>query len=305
MAVDTDDTEDQTSDQLDQQDESADHDTDQQQAGDKPAGGTDDTEGSDDETSQASEATDEVVVTIGDEAPPASVEDDNPTDPALVRTLRKEVRERNARIRELEQAQAGQAAAQQQAEAVKKPTLEECDYDEAEYERRFLAYQEQERTAAARRAEQEAEQRAQQEAWEARVAEHQKAKTALKVPDYDDAEDVVKSLFSPTQQGILLHGAENSALLAYAIGKNPAKAKELASITDPVKFAFAVAKLETKVKATPRKAPPPPEKTMRGSAPGSASVDSQLARLEADAERTGDRSKVVAFKRQQMQRQAG
>ena len=46
----------------------------------------------------------------------------------------------------------------------------------------------------------------------------------------------------------------------YALGKNPKKAKELGEITDPVKFAFAVAKLETQLTVTSRKQVPPPEK---------------------------------------------
>ena len=88
-------------------------------------------------------------------------------------------------------------------------------------------------------------------------------------------------------------------IAAVRVTKNPAKAKELSSITDPVKFAFAVAKLEAQLKVTPRKAPPPPERAVRGTAPVSGTVDSTLERLREEAARTGDMSKVMAYRRQQ------
>ena len=97
----------------------------------------------------------------------------------------------------------------------------------------------------------------------------------------------------------MLQGADNPALVIYALGKNPKKAKELAAITDPVKFAFAVAKLESQLKVTNRKAPPPPEKTMRGTGPGSGAVDSTLERLREEAARTGDMTKVIRYKAEQ------
>jgi len=138
----------------------------------------------------------------------------------------------------------------------------------------------------------------QQQEWQAKLQGYGKAKAELKVKDYDDAEGIVQESFNTTQQGVILQGADNPALLVYALGKNPKKAKELASISDPVKFAFAVAKLETQLKVTNRKAAPPPEKTVQGTGRISGSVDSTLDRLRADAEKSGDYSKVFAYKQQ-------
>jgi hypothetical protein len=149
----------------------------------------------------------------------------------------------------------------------------------------------------------EADQREQQKAWQARLDNYGKAKTELKVKDFEDAEDVSKEKLSVTQQGIILQGAENPALVIYALGKNPKKAAELGSITDPVKFSFAVAKLETQLKVSNRKSPPPPEGTVRGTGAVSGAVGNQLERLRAEAEKTGDLSKVMAFKRQQREAQ--
>jgi len=65
-----------------------------------------------------------------------------------------------------------------------------------------------------------------------------------------------------------------------------------------VKFAFAVAKLETNLKVTTRKASSRPEKKISGTARPSGSVDNTLERLRTDAEKTGDYSKVFQYKRQ-------
>jgi hypothetical protein len=52
------------------------------------------------------------------------------------------------------------------------------------------------------------------------------------------------------------------------------------------------------LKVTNRKAAPPPEKTVQGTGRVTGSVDSTLDRLRADAEKSGDYSKVFAYKQQ-------
>lgn len=268
-----------------------------------------------DETSQAAQQAEgqveqqqaedegEVVITIGDEAPPAVSDDEieGKPAPAWVKELRKEARELKKRNRELEQAAtAREAAAAPAAPAVgEKPTLESCDYDAEAYAEKVLAWNDAKRkaddVAAAARKEQEAA----QAEWNTRLTAYQTAKASLKVEDFDGAEDLVRQTMSQTQIGVLLNGANKPELLVYAIGRNPAKAKELASIKDPIKFAWAVAQLETQLKVQPRKTPPAPEREVRGTAGGAVGIDNTLARLEAEADRTGDRSKVIAYKRDQ------
>jgi hypothetical protein len=96
----------------------------------------------------------------------------------------------------------------------------------------------------------------------------------------------------------VLQGADNPALVIYALGKNPKKAAELAKIEDPVKFAFAVAKLEKELKVTNRKAAPAPERMVSSTGRVSGAVDSTLERLRAEAEKTGNYTKVLQYKRQ-------
>ena len=114
--------------------------------------------------------------------------------------------------------------------------------------------------------------------------------------DFEDAEETILELFDVTQQGIIVQGAENAAEVVYKLGKNSEQAERLSKIKDPVKFAFAVAKLEND-KVKNRKAPPPPEKTVVSSGPKSGVVDSELERLREEAARTGNYTKVTQYKR--------
>lgn len=238
--------------------------------------------------------TDEVVITIGDEAP-AEEEDETQAKP-WVRELRKSHREQARRIRELEQQVSTATPAAQVAAVGDEPTFEGCEYDADKFKRELNAWNSRKVAADAEVAKKQSAADAEKKAWTARLDNHSKLKSALKVKDYDEAQAAVETALSVTQRGLIVHGAENSAQLEYALGKNPKTLKELAAITDPVLFAFAVAKLETKLKVTPRKAAPLPERDVRGNAAPSGVVDGQLERLRTEAAKTGDLSKVVAYK---------
>jgi hypothetical protein len=256
---------------------------------------------------QADDA-DEVVVMLGDEPLPASNDDEIEGKPApqWVKDLRKQARELARENRELKQAQhTGQQQAAPAAQAVgEKPTLEGCDFDAEVYAEKLLAWTDAKRKADEQAAAARQEQEAGQAEWNKRLTSYNTAKAALRVDDFDGAEHVVREAMSQTQQGVILQGADKPELVIYALGRNPAKAKELAAIKDPVKFAFAVAKLETQLKVAPRKdAPPAPERQVRGSA-GATSIDSTEARLEAEADKTGDRSKLIAYRREKRRQKA-
>lgn len=248
------------------------------------------------EASAATTADDgDVVVTIGDEPPPA--EDEAPA-PEWVRELRKNHRELVRENRELKAKLSTPTTETNPADPGKKPTLEDHDYDAEQFETALTAWHERKRAAEAAETQRKAEEDAQQQAWQARLQTYAQAKTTLKAKDFDDAEAVVQDHLSVMQQGIVVKGAENPALVIYALGKNPNRAKALAAITDPVEFAFAVAKLETKLKITTKKAPPPPERAVTGTGRVAAGgADATLERLREEASRTGDMTKVIAYRR--------
>ncbi|MES2320189.1 MAG: hypothetical protein V4631_22150 [Pseudomonadota bacterium] len=241
----------------------------------------------------------EVVVTVGEETPPQEEEDHQPA-PVWVKELRKADKEKARKIRELEAQLAQKQVTTETAAPAKltRPTLADCNYDEAEFETKLIDYNAQQQSAQAEQKKAEDARKAADAAWQASVQNYEAKKGALKVPDYEDREVVAKETLSITQQGIILTGAKNSAVVMYALGKNPEKLKEFAAITDPVKFCFAIAQWEPELKVTPRKAPPPPERQVRGSAPVPSGGDATLKRLREEAVKSGDLSKVVAYKRQ-------
>ena len=239
---------------------------------------------------------DEVIVSIGEEAPPP---EEQTHAPEWVRELRKTNRELQRQNRELQGKL--QSTAQTETKPVmlgKKPSLEDHDYDAEKFEEALTTWFERKRQADDVNARQEAEVMNQQKAWQSKLDGYGKAKAELRVKDFEDAEAVAQELFSVTQQGVVLQGADNPALVIYALGKNPKKAKELSDIKDPVKFAFAVAKLEKELKVTNRRAAPPPERIVSGTGRVSGAVDSTLERLREEAARTGNMTKVIQYKQQ-------
>jgi hypothetical protein len=237
----------------------------------------------------------EVVVSIGEEAPPP---EEHTQAPEWVRELRKTNRELQRQNREL---QGKLQAAPSETKPVvigNKPKLEDHDYDADKYEEALTSWFDRKRQADDVNARQEAEVVNQQKAWQSRLDGYGKAKAELRVKDFEDAEEAFQQVSSITQQGVVLQGADNPALVIYALGKNPKKAKELCDIKDPVKFAFAVAKLEKELKVTNRKQAPAPERVVTGTGRSSGAVDSTLERLREEAARTGNMTKVIAYKRQ-------
>jgi len=239
---------------------------------------------------------DEVVVSIGEEAPPTEEE---VRAPEWVRELRKTNREKERRIRELEAKLTATTTENKPVVTMgPKPKLEDHDYDADRYEQALDAWHERKRQHDLEIETVKKSELQQHQAWQAKLDSYGKAKAELKVRDYEDAEETVQQLLNVTQQGVVLQGADNPALVIYALGKNPKKAKEIAEITDPVKFAFAVAKLEKELKVTNRRAAPAPERIVSGTGRSSGAVDSTLDRLREEAARTGNMTKVIQYKAQ-------
>ena len=240
----------------------------------------------------------EVVVTFGDEAPPPEPEPTPDSNP--LKLQRERIKELERQKRELEDKLRAKDAPIPETPLGPKPKLEDYDYDADKFELAYDDWVGRKRQADEKAAQVQAEARAKEEAWQAKLTDYGQAKAKLKVPDYEEAEERIQQLFNVTQQGVMIAGADNPALLVYALGKHPAKAKELAAIKDPVKFAFAVAKLETQMKTTsrPRAAPPAPDTPIKSTAPSRSAVNATLERLDQEALLTGNRTKVAAYMRQ-------
>ena len=230
--------------------------------------------------------------------------------PSWVKKVREENREKSRKIRELEERLQKQESPQQKSEVVlgKKPAMEDddIDWDAEKFEAALESWHERKRQIDDQQRQVEVTQKQQQEAWQKQLDSYAAAKGALKFKDFDDAEENTRAALDVTQQGIIIQGADNSALVIYALGKNPKRAAELAAIKDPIKFAFAIARLEGKLGTQSKKPTTTPEKTVTGNGRiASNSSDSTLDRLREEAAKTGDMSKVLAYKRDQKRKARG
>jgi hypothetical protein len=236
----------------------------------------------------------ERVVTIGDE------QIDEPETPGWVKKVRKVNRKLESENKRLKRELELRSTASQAPPPVlpgEKPTLKSVGYDDKKYEIALAEYFERKRRADQYEAEKAKQIQGQQQRWQERQQRYVTQKSTHGFKDYSDAEELVTNTLNITQQGIIVQGAEDSALLVYALGKNPKKLEEFAKIDDPVDFAFRIAKLESQLKVT--KKAPDPERRVVGAKTGglSGSEDKVLERLRDEAQRTGDYTKVAQYKR--------
>ncbi len=250
----------------------------------------------------------EFDIVVGDEKPEAQEEDDFHGKPApkWVKELRREKKESDRRIKELE-AKLNEQNKPETIELGEKPKLEDFGYDEdnPEYIEALEKWVDRKFQLKEQERKKQEEQEKAAKVWQDKLNSYEARKAAIKpkVRDFDEAEELARDALSQTQQGILIHAAEKPELLIYHLGKNPQKAKELAAITDPIQFAFAAAKIDAQIKMTARKPSTSPERKPSGSAPLSGAVNAKLESLRAEAERTGDYTKVNEYKRKLKQNQ--
>lgn len=250
--------------------------------------------------SESGEGQEEEVYTFADSPPQ---EEEEVKDNHVLSDLRKAHREAvkrakqaEARARELE---AAQAPVEQKPKLEPKPTLESCDYDPEVYESKLSEWFETKKKVEAEEASERAKHEEKQREWEAKRKSYDEAKKRFPLDDFEDAEFQVRETLNEVQQGILLHVAEKPERLVYALGKSPAKAKELASIQDPLKLAVAIHKFEGSLVSN-KKTAPPPERTVRsggGASPGESarSYDEAIQRI---MERGGNIDELRRFRQQ-------
>lgn len=233
------------------------------------------------EQQQEEEAEDEIG--FGDEE-----EDDSAPD--LPKRLRNEIK---ARDRELALTKKRLAELEKPAATIdvgERPTREQFDWDDDAYDKAIDDWNER-RLRAQQQAEQPNDIQADA------MKDVQRFTSAIATLPYADAEDVVASAMealTPDQQYVFARAAKDGDKLVYALGKNPGRLKALLDIKDPVKFIAEVARMETQM--TTRK-PVAPEQVRSGDARPAVSGDKETARLQKQAEASGDYSALLAHKR--------
>lgn len=236
----------------------------------------------------------EVVITVGDE----ETEPEDIKAPGWVKDVRLQNRELKRKLRELESVQKTH-----KSDSVDDPGPEpnlsdpDIDYDSEIYSNKFKNWHNKTQLKEKAVKEKADTDKKSQDDWNSILSNYGKKKNNLKVKDFEDSEALVQEILSETQIGIILDGADDPAKVVYAIGKDSKRAKTLAAITSPVKFAVAMAKLENSLKITKRKPAPPPSSLPNGSAIGGKNIDKKLDKLYLDAAKSGDMSKVRSYKK--------
>ena len=204
----------------------------------------------------------------------------------------KKVREENRELkRQLKQREAQQMPQQVLRE---EPTLDDHDYDDEAFKQDYAQWLQEKQQIDAQV---QAERQKYQQYYERYKADVDAIKA--KAPDYDEGELSVVDVLSEQKQGLLQMLVDNPAKVVYALGKNsPAQLDRLSKLDD-IQFAKQIVLMEmqmsSKTKSRNQNKPKPKTHELEGAAGG---ADTRLAKLEAEADRTGDRSKVAAYKKQ-------
>ena len=252
------------------------------------------------EEEEAEEVEEVEVVSFGGEEP--ETEEEQPA-PSWVRDLRKAHKTTQKENRDLRRQLEGlEKPKPEAAELRTKPTLEQFDYDAEEFESSLESWFDEKREHEDTKKQAQVAQNQQADAWQEKINSYETGKTKLRVKDYAEAEEEVLGILSKSQQSVIVQYAKNPALVVYALGKNPEKMKPLADEKDLVRLALTIAELEKDLKMVKKstKTAPSPERRVTGSAAGGA-TDSSLETLRAEAAKTGNYSKVTAYKQRKKQ----
>ncbi|MES2904016.1 MAG: hypothetical protein V4696_07510 [Pseudomonadota bacterium] len=209
---------------------------------------------------------------------------------AVLRALRASNREKERRIAELER-----QTKPKPVDPGPRPTLEAFDYDEGKFNDAIDTWHETRRAAteAAKPEDTGVEQH-----WTESVAAFQTARTALTASN-PRAEDIILDVdraFTPAQTACLIQAfGDKAPAMMVRIGSDPDKMEALADITNPIRFTAEVVRMEN---AAVRQRPALDE-PVRGKAVVNRSNDAQLAKLEKEAARTGDRTALIRYRKSQ------
>lgn len=245
----------------------------------------------------------EVEVQIAGETPAEETQQETP----VIRQLRNRLRDAERRARAAEE----QSRPQSQGLPVlgREPGLfdDGIDGDEEKFRAAVRSHFETKAKIDRAKEEQEAANRRNAEEWQQTLTTFDTEKTTLakRVPNFSDLEANVTDAMSPPQLAVLLRVGRKRAELVAALGANPSALKRVSAITDPLLLAAELREIETKMTLAPKKATPAPETIVRGKS-GAVQLDAnkRLAELEAEADRTGDRTAIRKFLAEQKQRQA-
>jgi len=240
------------------------------------------------------EGEEEAEISFGDEP---EEEDDTPD---LPKHLRSQIKERDRKLilaeRELEELRKKTAPAP--VVVGPRPRIEAYNYDDEDpdYLEAVEAHEAAIAAAAVQKQTADADDGLVEEA-QLDVAKFQQSVAAL---TYPDAQAIVKSVgeaMPAAMQYAVAATANDPATFIYALGKHPAKLQELLGIKNSTKQIAAIVRMEASLKVGQGRKPPEPDRPSKGNASAATKTDKELARLEKEADRTGDRTELIKYRK--------
>ena len=219
--------------------------------------------------------------------------DDEPEEePHLAKKLRAEVRERNKRIKELEA-----RLAPKPVDIGKKPDLwEDCEGDPDKFEADLLAWTERKRQAEQAERSQTEQQTTQQQAFEKKNIAYRANAAKMGMRDIEKYEQSVIDSLGADYLGAIVRYADDPAKVVAGLGRNSHILDKIADESDPVIRLKLMFQLEKQMVIKRKGAADPEAGTILKGTANVSGGDKALEKLEKDAERTGDRSKLIAYK---------
>jgi hypothetical protein len=220
----------------------------------------------------------------------------------LVNTLRKNSRQKDKYIKklklELEQLKKQSPKPIQSIPEPVLPRLSDYDYDDDNYQHAVNKYADDLVKYKAVQAQIESKKLSEQQFIANLQQVYIKQKSTLNFHNFDNYENVVTSNLDIEKQNIILK-TDKPAFVVMTLAKNPDLLSELSYLNNE-DFAYKIAKIEQNIQVnTVKKPKTKPEQLIGNAKAGMSNDKTTLEALEKEAEKTGDRSKVRAFKKQQ------
>lgn len=233
-------------------------------------------------------------------------EDDGDDGEDLPKRLRARINDQGHVIATLSRklAETSETARPAPVEVGERPTLEGCDYDEDKLRTETDAWID--RKLAAASAERAAPSTAEEEARQ----DVERYQASISKLTYADAAEMVakaREALTPAQEFMISQASNDAGKLLHALGRHPQKLAELVGIKNPAKFIVRVATLEANMKSSSssRRQAPQPERIPRGNAAArTGGADKEEARLEKEAQKSGDRTALIAYRRKKAEKAA-
>jgi len=231
-----------------------------------------------------------------DEETVVSFDDDEAGDEPGNSTIR-QLRDRNKELAK-ENADLRRSAPQPpQIELGPKPAMTDFDFDEEKFEAALTGWHERKRQIEQRDREAKEIADAAEREWQRDMANFNTRRDALSLPDYDEAAEHVGSTLALPQQAVIIKVARDAPAFIYGLSKSDTRLMELAKIQDPIKLAAAVARMEGGLKVVKRRKGAAPDRPAKGSRSMPGGVDKRLEQLETEANRTGNRTELIAYRK--------